>query len=175
MGNIIRSIIYRFKKLNKSTEFYLFMENSKDGCLQKTTKSNVINQLHKLNTIAIFLTCYKNFPKKTGELNGIYGIECSNLFFILWLVIFFILYIITHLTNDLFSVNLTPFGEASQSSQVGIAGAQNAINPPVSNEWSYTSCTHTDPSKTPAWWMFNISYGPAFITDIKIYYRILCT
>ncbi|XP_071129197.1 receptor-type tyrosine-protein phosphatase alpha-like [Mytilus edulis] len=67
--------------------------------------------------------------------------------------------------------NLTPFGEATQSSIFETAGPQNAINPPISNEWGYTRCTHTSPSLNPSWWMFNISYGSAFITDIKIYYR----
>ncbi|CAC5376555.1 Tyrosine-protein phosphatase non-receptor type 5,Tyrosine-protein phosphatase non-receptor type 20,Receptor-type tyrosine-protein phosphatase R,Receptor-type tyrosine-protein phosphatase eta,Tyrosine-protein phosphatase non-receptor type 7,Receptor-type tyrosine-protein phosphatase O,Receptor-type tyrosine-protein phosphatase beta [Mytilus coruscus] len=67
--------------------------------------------------------------------------------------------------------NLTPFGEATQSSIYDIAGPQNAINPPISNKWGYTRCTHTQPDMSPSWWMFNISYGSAFITDIKIYYR----
>ncbi|XP_071132561.1 receptor-type tyrosine-protein phosphatase F-like [Mytilus edulis] len=67
--------------------------------------------------------------------------------------------------------NLARFGWATQSSQYGSAGPKNAVNRPISNEWGYTRCTHTSPTSTPAWWMFNISYGIVFITDIKIYYR----
>ncbi|CAC5376554.1 unnamed protein product [Mytilus coruscus] len=76
--------------------------------------------------------------------------------------------------NISISENLTPFGRATQSSQSGEGGPRNAILPPISNEWGYDKCTHTDPYKSPAWWMFNISFGPAFITDIKIYYREQC-
>ncbi|CAG2215468.1 unnamed protein product [Mytilus edulis] len=70
--------------------------------------------------------------------------------------------------------NLARFGSASQSSQYGSAGPQNAVNLPISNEWGYTKCTHTSPNETQAWWMFNISYGIVFIADITIYYRKHC-
>ncbi|XP_052104992.1 uncharacterized protein LOC127738022 [Mytilus californianus] len=69
------------------------------------------------------------------------------------------------------SENLARFGSATQSSQYGSAVPQNAINPPISNEWGFTKCTHTSDNLSPAWWMFNISYGTVFITDITIYYR----
>ncbi|CAG2189961.1 unnamed protein product [Mytilus edulis] len=70
--------------------------------------------------------------------------------------------------------NLTPFGKATQSSQYlgnSIPPPENAINPPISNEFGFDKCTHTSLESTPSWWMFNISYGIVFITDIKIYYR----
>ncbi|VDI45795.1 receptor-type tyrosine-protein phosphatase T [Mytilus galloprovincialis] len=69
--------------------------------------------------------------------------------------------------------NLALFGEATQSSNYGGAKAENVIKPPLSNIWSYKECTHTaeSPFIASAWWMFNISYGIVFITDIMIYYR----
>lgn len=81
------------------------------------------------------------------------------------------------INKPLFSENLTPFGKAIQSSRYAqnIFGPQTAIDPPISNEWGYDKCTHTNPALTSAWWMFNISYKSAFITDIKIYYREACT
>lgn len=74
----------------------------------------------------------------------------------------------------------TPFGTASQSSIYGsgLGIPQNAINPPISNDWSFEKCsTHTH-DLVPierAWWMFNISFGSAYITDVTIYYREACT
>ncbi|XP_076072681.1 uncharacterized protein LOC143044513 isoform X1 [Mytilus galloprovincialis] len=70
--------------------------------------------------------------------------------------------------------NLTPFGNASQSSVVAAAGRpENAINPPISNVFSYSDCSHTkvDPENTAAWWMFKLSYGATYIQNITIYYR----
>ncbi|CAC5417490.1 unnamed protein product [Mytilus coruscus] len=69
--------------------------------------------------------------------------------------------------------NLTPFGTAKQSSTYRSGIPQNAINPPVSNAFSLDICTHTDiGSIKPAWWMFQFSFGIAYITDITIYYRV---
>ncbi|CAG2246636.1 unnamed protein product [Mytilus edulis] len=73
-------------------------------------------------------------------------------------------------------LNLTPFGTASQSSFYNTREGypENAVKPPISNEFSQTKCTHTQDSTSntdPAWWMFNISFGTAYITDILIYYR----
>ncbi|XP_076112604.1 plexin-B1-like isoform X2 [Mytilus galloprovincialis] len=73
-------------------------------------------------------------------------------------------------------INLTAFGTANQSSLYGGKNyAVNAINPPISNKFDLTKCTHTkdtDINNTVfAWWMFNISFGAAYITDILIYYR----
>ncbi|CAC5398621.1 unnamed protein product [Mytilus coruscus] len=70
------------------------------------------------------------------------------------------------------SYNLTPFGNATQSSQFRIGGnPQNAINPPISNTFTFDDCSHTDPKGRPAWWMFQFSFGIAYIADITIYYR----
>ncbi|VDH96050.1 Hypothetical predicted protein [Mytilus galloprovincialis] len=68
--------------------------------------------------------------------------------------------------------NLTPFGTATQISTYSGGIPQNAIKPPVSNAFSFDICTHTGiVSRTPAWWMFQFSFGTAYITDITIYYR----
>ncbi|XP_052071237.1 multiple epidermal growth factor-like domains protein 10 isoform X2 [Mytilus californianus] len=67
--------------------------------------------------------------------------------------------------------NLTPFGKASQSSQYFYGRPVNAINPPISNTFDNDYCSHTNLEKTAAWWMFQISFGTAYITDITIYYR----
>ncbi|XP_052087932.1 multiple epidermal growth factor-like domains protein 10 isoform X2 [Mytilus californianus] len=74
--------------------------------------------------------------------------------------------------------NLTPFGIATQSSYIGgyiqFGKPEYAIKPPISNEWSFYVCSHTNinRSRTPAdWWMFELSFESAFITDITIYYR----
>ncbi|CAC5377409.1 PLXND [Mytilus coruscus] len=75
-----------------------------------------------------------------------------------------------------FTENLTPNGTATQSSDDDpIKGkAENAVNPPISNAYSLSYCSNTknaDGGITEAWWMFEFSFGKAFITDIKIYYR----
>ncbi|XP_071129381.1 uncharacterized protein [Mytilus edulis] len=67
--------------------------------------------------------------------------------------------------------NLTPYGTATQSSNFEESLPQNAIEPPISNTFSKTLCSHTDRGSKPAWWMFHFSFGPAYITDINIYYR----
>ncbi|CAC5416822.1 unnamed protein product [Mytilus coruscus] len=73
--------------------------------------------------------------------------------------------------------NLAKFGTASQSSyfDVNKGNPVNAVNPPISNNFSVAICTHTKDYKIgdnkTAWWMFNISFGTAYITDISIYYR----
>ncbi|XP_063443549.1 multiple epidermal growth factor-like domains protein 10 [Mytilus trossulus] len=70
--------------------------------------------------------------------------------------------------------NLTPFGTATQISTYSIGFPQNAIKPPVSNAFSFDTCSHTGiVSRTPAWWMFQFSFEFAYITDITIYYREL--
>ncbi|VDI50986.1 Hypothetical predicted protein [Mytilus galloprovincialis] len=80
-------------------------------------------------------------------------------------------------TNTSFvNYNLTPYGTATQSSHYkGTFGRpENAIHPPISNKWSGNICTHiiVDRSSTPAdWWMFQFSFGSAYITNITIYYR----
>lgn len=68
--------------------------------------------------------------------------------------------------------NLTPFGTATQSSQVSIAGPKNAINLPITNKFEYNHCTHTYPSTTnkDAWWMFEF-FKSSYVTEITIYYR----
>ncbi|VDI36886.1 Hypothetical predicted protein [Mytilus galloprovincialis] len=72
-------------------------------------------------------------------------------------------------------INLTPFGTATQSSLYeGNAGdPQNAILPPISNDFSLDTCSHTAIGSDPSadWWMFQFSFGFAYITDITIYYR----
>ncbi|CAG2196371.1 unnamed protein product [Mytilus edulis] len=67
--------------------------------------------------------------------------------------------------------NLTPFGRATQSSILNHAGPENAINPPISNVFHLDHCTHTLLGKTYAWWMFEVSFKLAYITDVIIYYR----
>lgn len=82
-----------------------------------------------------------------------------------------------------FTENLTPFGNATQSSTYGPYGKpEYAVNPPISNEFNLHRpyCTHTYPYKlnssvnSSAWWMFNFSFKTAYITDITIYYREGC-
>ncbi|CAC5377411.1 unnamed protein product [Mytilus coruscus] len=68
--------------------------------------------------------------------------------------------------------NLTPFGTASQSSMFIRSSAQGALYPPISNEFSLQTCSTTNvDGASKAWWMFQFSFGSAFITDITIYYR----
>ncbi|VDI84205.1 Hypothetical predicted protein [Mytilus galloprovincialis] len=67
--------------------------------------------------------------------------------------------------------NLTPYGTATQISDFQESLPQNAIEPPISNTFSKTLCSHTDLGSEPAWWMFHFSFGLAYITDINIYYR----
>ncbi|XP_071121659.1 multiple epidermal growth factor-like domains protein 6 [Mytilus edulis] len=75
--------------------------------------------------------------------------------------------------------NLTPFGQASQSSTLQArTKAINAIQPPISNTFIngyHIYCTHTDgyqdTNPQPAWWMFAFSFESAYITEIQIYYR----
>ncbi|XP_076111595.1 uncharacterized protein LOC143079627 [Mytilus galloprovincialis] len=67
--------------------------------------------------------------------------------------------------------NLTPFGKATLSSSAYNTKPENAINPPISNTWSEKYCTHTGNGQITAWWMFNFSFGSAFITDVSIHYR----
>ncbi|VDI27171.1 Hypothetical predicted protein [Mytilus galloprovincialis] len=68
--------------------------------------------------------------------------------------------------------NLTPFGTATQSSMWSkYYGPENAIRPPISNKFSEGYCTHTYFQPNAAWWMFQFSFGAAYITDIAIYYR----
>ncbi|CAC5360075.1 unnamed protein product [Mytilus coruscus] len=73
------------------------------------------------------------------------------------------------------TVNLTPFGTASQSSSsiLGKGVPENAVNPPISNKFSLDICAQKKLSErdcSPAWWMFQFSFGLAYITDITIYY-----
>ncbi|XP_063445964.1 uncharacterized protein LOC134725751 [Mytilus trossulus] len=78
--------------------------------------------------------------------------------------------------------NLTPFGNASQSSSYNMndpsrGKAENAVNPPISNEYSLDKCSSTKLSlygMRSAWWMFEYSFDTAYITDITIYYRENC-
>lgn len=70
--------------------------------------------------------------------------------------------------------NIARFGVATQSSTEYIGDAQNAIDPPISNEWSFDKCTHTVYFNKPAWWMFTFSDESVYITAITIYYREGC-
>lgn len=75
--------------------------------------------------------------------------------------------------------NLTPNGTATQSSDNDpVKGkAENAINPPISNEYSVDNCSSTKLSGSGiqnAWWMFSFSFDTAYITDVTIYYRENC-
>lgn len=72
-----------------------------------------------------------------------------------------------------FTENLTPFGQASLSSNGGGA-ARNAIEPPVSNKFDMQKCTHTVLGYPNAWWMFQFYKESVFITDVTIYYREQC-
>lgn len=54
---------------------------------------------------------------------------------------------------------------------------ENAIQPPISNKFAFENCVHTnstDYNDKPAWWMLEISFGIAYITNIEIYYREDC-
>ncbi|CAC5388871.1 Tyrosine-protein phosphatase 2,Tyrosine-protein phosphatase corkscrew,Tyrosine-protein phosphatase non-receptor type 6 [Mytilus coruscus] len=72
-----------------------------------------------------------------------------------------------------FTDNLTPNGTATQSSlfHVDLGYPENAINPPITNQFTLETCSHTRDEGAPAWWMFEFSFGSAHITDITIYYR----
>ncbi|XP_076115433.1 uncharacterized protein LOC143083098 [Mytilus galloprovincialis] len=89
----------------------------------------------------------------------------------------FVLLIMIHTTLKLIVIaqhNLTPYGTATQSSWLdgGHGHARFAIQPTISNAFSMTICTHTATlSDQPAWWMFQFSFGSAFITEIQLYYR----
>ncbi|CAC5417488.1 unnamed protein product [Mytilus coruscus] len=76
-----------------------------------------------------------------------------------------------HAKNIVGADNLSPFGKATQSSQSLAGRPENAINPPISNTFSLSKCSYTVPEKTVAWWMFQLSFGAAYITNITIYYR----
>ncbi|CAG2199738.1 unnamed protein product [Mytilus edulis] len=72
-------------------------------------------------------------------------------------------------------INLTPFGTATQSSlyEGKLGDPQNAILPPITNYFTLDTCSHTAIGSDPSadWWMFQFSFGFAYITDIIIYYR----
>ncbi|XP_052080598.1 plexin-B1-like [Mytilus californianus] len=68
-------------------------------------------------------------------------------------------------------INLTPYGHATQSSVTHKSGPQNALKPPVSNEWGFDKCTHTVHGHKTAWWMFEFDAENTYITDIEIFYR----
>ncbi|CAC5388875.1 unnamed protein product [Mytilus coruscus] len=88
-----------------------------------------------------------------------------------------LLVLLIHTTALLTAVaqhNLTRFGTATQSSNIGGGYAVYAIRPPISNDFSLKICSHTyvdHSSNKPAWWMFKFSFGYAYITNITIYYR----
>ncbi|VDI32401.1 Hypothetical predicted protein, partial [Mytilus galloprovincialis] len=69
--------------------------------------------------------------------------------------------------------NLTSNGTATQSSlfDTGKGEPENAIYPPISNHFDVSICSHTSNTGKEAWWMFQFSFGSAYITDITIYYR----
>ncbi|XP_071176446.1 uncharacterized protein [Mytilus edulis] len=74
--------------------------------------------------------------------------------------------------------NLTPFGIATQSSSLSNDSMngkpENAVNPPISNQYSLDNCSSTRLATRDimtAWWMFHFSLGTAYIGDITIYYR----
>ncbi|VDI11984.1 Hypothetical predicted protein [Mytilus galloprovincialis] len=75
--------------------------------------------------------------------------------------------------------NLTPFGTASQSSpydfsDISKGKPENAVNSPVSNQFTLTTCSSTklsDRNIDAAWWMFNFSFNTAYISNVTIYYR----
>lgn len=72
---------------------------------------------------------------------------------------------------------ITPFGTATQSTLIGGSSGEPeyAIYPPISNQFSVSICSHTSFSNSkPAWWMFEFSFGYAYITEIQIYYREGC-
>ncbi|CAC5384280.1 unnamed protein product [Mytilus coruscus] len=69
--------------------------------------------------------------------------------------------------------NLTKKGKATMSSLFLKSGTkpENALNPPKSNNFTLETCSHKNPEFKPAWWMFQFSFGTAYITNITIYYR----
>ncbi|XP_071160326.1 uncharacterized protein [Mytilus edulis] len=75
--------------------------------------------------------------------------------------------------------NLTPFGMASQSSAFDLndrskGKPENAVNPPISDQYSLDHCSNTKLSPiniNEAWWMFTFPSNATYITDITIYYR----
>lgn len=79
-----------------------------------------------------------------------------------------------------FLENLTPNGTATQSTSYDSTDSgkpENAVNPPISNEYSLDNCSSTKFATSgigKAWWMFEFSFGTAYITDITIYYRKDC-
>ncbi|XP_071132256.1 uncharacterized protein [Mytilus edulis] len=82
----------------------------------------------------------------------------------------------TVMLNAIAQHNLTPFGTATQSTNYRSYNGkpEYAIEPPISNKFALSKCSHTDVGRRGApadWWMFQFSFGIAFITDITIYYR----
>ncbi|XP_063418249.1 plexin-B2-like [Mytilus trossulus] len=68
--------------------------------------------------------------------------------------------------------DLGNYGIATQISTYYEGGQpENAVKPPISNSFSLKNCSHTNIISEYAWWMFEFSFGTAFITDITIYYR----
>ncbi|XP_071129303.1 uncharacterized protein [Mytilus edulis] len=68
--------------------------------------------------------------------------------------------------------NLTPFGTATQSSRFIRSTPEGALLPPISNKFTLETCSTTNVDGASfAWWMFEISFNSAFITNITIYYR----
>ncbi|XP_052080277.1 hepatocyte growth factor receptor-like isoform X2 [Mytilus californianus] len=73
-------------------------------------------------------------------------------------------------------LNLTPFGNGSQSSYISDVDGnpEYAVNPPMSNEYSLDKCSSSTEKvgqARGAWWIFEFSFDTAYITDITIYYR----
>ncbi|CAC5417489.1 MEGF10_11 [Mytilus coruscus] len=71
--------------------------------------------------------------------------------------------------------NLTQFGTTRQSSSFtnGLGKPEYAIYPPISNSFYLSTCSYTylTDFTASAWWMFQFSFGPVYITNITIYYR----
>lgn len=76
--------------------------------------------------------------------------------------------------------NLTQYGitQSSSLSNDTVKGKpENAVYPPISNQYSLDNCSSTGLAVSgisATWWLFKFSLDAAYITDILIYYREDC-
>ncbi|CAG2187327.1 PLXNB [Mytilus edulis] len=88
-----------------------------------------------------------------------------------------VLLIYTTVVTVTAQTNLTPYGitQSSSLSNDTVKGKpENAVYPPISNQYSLDNCSSTGLAVSgisATWWLFKFSLDTAYITDIIIYYR----
>lgn len=131
---------------------------------------------HKYIHVSLLFNSMYTTESSSASKIQITSVNQPHLYILSLLSIDCIIYRLSFIYNIIIclSDNLTPYGTATQSSWLdgGHGHARFAIQPPISNAFSMTICTHTATlSDQPAWWMFQFSFGSAFITEIQLYYR----